>query len=523
MKKLLIIVLAALLFTGCTGMQVAPETITFTPKEIDEPLKNPGMGWATYDFFPFKGRSSQYPDAGAGDTVHKYYLSSFAYSNYYTWRDLEPEEGVYRFDLIDQFVDEYKKQGIKVHIGFHLTDPTSIEGTYHIPDYVVKLLEDTTTQTEEQSVAVGDEIVSMPPVDGKYYNAAGSWPGTPEGLKFEPFYWNSAFLEKLNAFIEALAKHYEQNPVWQEQIIAMDISTFGFWGEWHTTLSFPGDTVAEKRALREKTLKTMIDQYFNAFKNQSVRLYMNVVGSSVKQTLDTQGVNYAVDKGAAMVRRCVGEPSFSSFDEVQLIGNSWKENPVHGEWGISGNGIERFTYSGMNTEQAIEMALSLKMSTLGWYIGKDGHFPLQKKHSVTGETLEDYYQKRCGYRLVLREAAVTGAFKSGGSITLEQQWEQIGNTTMYDKYSLAAYLVGDEGEVCLGIDEDWDARGWVAEDNIHNFSSVFTIPALAKGTYDFRIAVVDRLGRESVNLAIAGKDTDPLTYGRYTLGQINIR
>ncbi len=469
-------------------------SVTVEPVEYTGAFRNPGKGWVPYIFFPeedpFLTSAGREPPA----------LASLVYCNYLTWAMLEPEEGAYRWDIIDRLVQHWTAgpYHLKIGLGIHLTDPTSIPGTYHVPRW----------------------LVDTPGMEGRYYDASEAF--GPKGVsKYEPNYHNPVFLAKFDRFIGALRDRYFETPLWMSGIASFDISTYGMWGEWHSD-HFPWPSAAVQAA----TLRRLVDQYADAFPRDrpgSPALTMNVVSYSSLGGLANHAVPYAVlEKGARMFRRGIGWPQAISPDEDAFMRAHWQTAMMIGEWGSIDGTLTRFP-GGMTTRQAIDHGLSLRVSYLGWYVPGP---PLETETiGDSAETLAEYLQKRCGYRLILRSARYAAEVGPGSTIVLEQRWEQTGVARMYKRYPIGAWLVGPAGDFPLPVDRRFDATRWLASGNPHRTSSRFAVPADAPpGQYELRIALVDPESRRpAVNLAIYGKDVaDPNEYGRYTLGPIAV-
>lgn len=251
---------------------------------------------------------------------------------------------------------------------------------------------------------------------------------------------------------------------------------------------------------------------------------MNVVSYASLGGLENNAVRYAIeDVGAQMYRRGIGWPEALSKEEVEFMQSHWKKAKLYGEWGSTDGSIKKFP-GGMTTEEAIKHAISLHASTLGWLLVGD---PLETvRESETHETLLDYFQKRCGYRLVLRKASFPKSVKPGGTLGLQQEWAQIGSARMYDRFYLRAYLVGQKRDYPLSVDKTFDATPWSNDGQRHRVSSLFNVPkGIARGKYELRIALVDPVnGKPAVNLAIEGKDVaNPNRFGRYRLGSVTVQ
>lgn len=493
-NKVLLGCIFFVVFLGLSSFCLAGsgQQVTVCPAEIDRAFKNPGMGWLMYNY--------SNPTATPG-VVNETVYSSAIYCNYFTWRDLEPNfEGDYRWDLIDNFIKFWAdpRRNKKVHLGMHLTDPQSIPGPIHIPQWVYE-----------------DSRMT-----GRWYD---NFYGISCERKFEPEYWNPFFLEKLGKFFQAFGEHYYQSPLWQQYLERIDISTYGYWGEWHSEMKWPDEET------KRRTLRQMIDFYVRAFPRDRVptpMLAKDIVGWHEDKDLRDHGVFYAVeDAGAMMVRRCMGWPEATAPHELQFLKDHYQKRKFHAEWGSIDGSLYTMP-SGMNTEQALKMALDFHASYLGWYQAgaTSGSGALNQIESISGETLEEYFQKRCGYRLVLGEAAYPQRVLPGETFSLRQKWHQKGVARLYENYyHLKAYLQNEERVYELNTDSAFDATGWFMG-GPYAIESRFSIPGeLPSGWYTLKIAMVDYTDQPAMNLAIAGKDEpNPNLYGKYPLGRIYI-
>lgn len=547
-KSLLIILSAILLFSlfGCSPKQEAQtEKIIYRPQEILQPLKNPDMGWTTYSFKPYTDTAAVF-----GGQMSKY--STNIYSNYFSWRELEPSEGVYDFSPINNFLNLGKNYDLDFSIGIHMADATSLPGQIHVPQYIYE--------------QVGGKWIT------ELYGGAFTLPYPT----WEPYYWEDKLLDSWGNLLKAFAEEYKRNELWQERIAQFDMSSFGQWGEWHTSMfddsycrqdpksKLYGKTEDQIREIQVQTMERMSKQYTDIFLNENSdveypRLTANVVYSTVSYgdyvsaengTL-APGIKNVIENAKMgevdMFRRFIGGEHYLYGPDKEAILANWQKLRFHGEWGSATGGIDDGDFGNnvvgnpTTTQQAVQMALDYHSSTLGWYVGSvlerkkvdvsevpAGDLYMGKDFIVwSGMTLEEYYQVNCGYRLVLESVEYPSGAASGEKIALSQNWAQKGCATIYDKYDLKAFLVSENGqEIDLGVDQSFDARGWIKKDDVgyksYPVQTEYTIPDIPAGFYKLMIAVVDKNGLPAVNLAIAGKDTDGNQYGKYGIGYIAI-
>jgi hypothetical protein len=511
----------------------------YSPTEITTAFRNPDKGWITYDFNPVL-------DPGGGKSAS---TSSIFYTNAIAWGDLEPYQGIYRWHVVDRLLNSYPNQ--KGHIGIILLDPTSMpwcgpSGMGQTPTWLANQLY---PSNGGRWTAVMEGL-AVP---------SNSRCGTGPGAVFEPYYWDTRFLDAHAKFVYALAKRYFNNDKetagydnavdWKKRIATLDISTYGAWGEWHSDIKWPSD------AVKRNTLNAMILHFHQAFAYHArltnsmaflPRFEISTVGATVGPSNDIFANNdpsqnrFAVESAtisngttAGMVRKFLGaDPSiFFKPDEQTIVSSNIDKAPFRLEWGSCDGTIttKAFACLGgtpMSVEQAVDYALTLKADRIGWYRNDsaDGS-PLSKLKSGTNLTLEDYFQTRAGYRFYISKFLFPKRSARGKALTINQTWNQRATGKIYQKYDIAAYLKKGATERSIGVSDSFSAHTW-APGPISDVgvASNFTVPTdLPAGAYDLMFAIVDGFGAPAMNLAISGKDvTDVNAYGKYKLGTIQI-
>jgi hypothetical protein len=523
---------AATTCAGSSPFAVSADTNRVCHQEMNTPFRNPGKGWLVYLFRPVS-RPTLSGNSGpqvAQDTP----LASAVYTNYITWADLEPTEGSYRWDAIDAMISYWKAKGKKLHIGIMVPASSDRFGMDPIPSWVKNQ------------------------ITGDYYSYTTVW---------EPDYTNPVFQEKFQNFLRAFGQRYYNTPTggedWKRHIEVLDINSFGVDGEWWSKFFHT------REDQKYSTLKKMIDQYLTTFNAEpKLTLRMNTIGSMANGPItldegDPAAVRYAVEQGGAiMMRRMIGLDPWIKPDEKKFLSDHINERRFDAEWGSWDGTIEWFKGQ-QSTDPlhyldfAIDQALGLQASYLGWYKDKDWikcgtipaevtteRFPekancktptdvlvtepLRRLHPGTQETLESYFQKNSGYRFYISESVFPKKISPGQTLQIQQAWYQRAVAKLYSQHRIAAYLVSSETRIPLGVDpQAFDAHTWLAgKSGPHTVESSFVVPGtVAPGTYTLQFAIVDRYNEPAMNLAIDGKDTrnlaDPVNdYGYYSLGEI---
>ena len=162
------------------------DTDTTSSKTYDsqEILLNPGKGFVLYNV----KETNKYDD-----------VINVGYTRI-SWSIVEPEEGIFNWEKLDNLIENYKNRGKKYAFGI-LCASSSSTNEYVTPKWVFD---------------AGAEYYTY---NNTSYNI----------IQKIPVWTDAIFLEKLNNFITALAERYDGN----ENIAFIDIRSYGNWGEQH--------------------------------------------------------------------------------------------------------------------------------------------------------------------------------------------------------------------------------------------------------------------------------------------------
>lgn len=176
--------------TVCDG-----ENVTVFPDNSDAALVNPSMGWTHYCY---GNRLWAY---GAhllpSETLDWFPGLSSIYFKLY-WSDLEPEEGQFRWDVIDSYAQPWVAAGRQLCFRIATCDHRHPYGT---PKWV-------------------------------YDAGAKGFRFGKDGM--EPLeYSDPVYLEKLENFVAAMGRRYDGRP----EVAFVEVGSFGLWGEGHTVMT----------------------------------------------------------------------------------------------------------------------------------------------------------------------------------------------------------------------------------------------------------------------------------------------
>jgi hypothetical protein len=220
---------AILVATALVALGVIParadETITVRPREIDDVLVNPGIGFMTFQRFngdrlnEGKAWTEGYPIVEQPFTGRLendgYPATSLAYFRIY-WKFLEPEPGRYRWELIDQALKTAGERGQTLLLR---VAPYGTGRDNDVPDWYRSML------GEEPELSVS------------------KWRTDPE---------NSQYVRHFGGLIRALGRRYDDHPLLE----SVDLAVVGAWGEG-----------AGAERLTQKTREALVDCYLDTFRS----------------------------------------------------------------------------------------------------------------------------------------------------------------------------------------------------------------------------------------------------------------
>jgi hypothetical protein len=369
---------------ACTAALHAaePQMVTVRPKEMNDLLANPGMGWQTFHHFADEDKNL------AG--LH----STSAYFRFY-WGDMEPAEGKIDFAKFDALLARAKKAGQKVAFRVMCA---GTEGRYL---YVPAWLKDSGCK-------------------GFEYQYGGGGP-----KHWVPDFEDPLFQKAHFRFIEEMGKRYDGHP----DVDLLDIGSVGLWGEWHmsnTKVDMPTPQMREK----------IIDAWCKAFpKTPKVML----IG-------DADGMKHAFTLGAGWRADCLGDmggfsKTFNHMknlypQQIQKSGAAdvWKKAPVAFEscWDM-----RKWDQEKWDIKYIFDYALDCHASYVN---NKSAPIPDGTRAEV------ERFLRKLGYRLVVREFSYPATVTRGEKAAIAMTWENVGVAPPYRDYLLAFHLTGADGK-----------------------------------------------------------------------------
>jgi hypothetical protein len=441
--------------------------VVVRPKEIHDVLVNPGMGITTFNRFngqennpPLKwserGPVKKLPAAGSKPDFPD---TSIAYCRWY-WNVLEPERGKFDWGIVDLAIDEARAHGQKLAIRLM---PYSNEDP--LPEWYRKSGAKRLNQDSDK--------------DGKIW---------------QPDFSDPLYLKYWSELVAEAGARYDGNPY----LDSVDISSVGYWGEgwspYMPAFSFQ---------------KTLIDIWLDAFKHTPLLMNFD----------EPQALAYGTQHGAGWRLDCWGDMRTSSTDpyfpaemlEVypqQIVRTGiqdvWQRSPVSLETCYTVAGWKERSY---DVDYILEQGLRWHVSTVNI-----------KSAPIPGEWREKFedFQKKIGYRFVLRRLEYSKTVKPGTMMPVHMWWLNAGIAPVYAEYDLKLQLRSSKTSTRISIPVD--VRKWLPGDAVFD-GTVYIPDDLPDDTYEVRVAMLDpRTERPAIRFAIEGRQDD----GWYAVGQLTV-
>jgi hypothetical protein len=461
------IVCLPVMMTMLAGAALAQEeTVIIRPAEIQDVLVNPGMGIQTFQRFngdplnPGLRWSEEGPTAklSPASPPPDFPVSTISYCRWF-WETLEPEHGKVRWEILGQALDEARR---------------------HHQTLAIRLMP-------------YDQKHPLP----EWYRNSGARrankPTDKDGNIWQPDFTDPLYMKYWGELVAAAGVRYDGHPY----LDSVDISSIGYWGEgWSPYMPpFPYQ-------------KALIDIWLNAFKHTP--LLMNFDQEEALAYGTQQGAGWRLDCWGDM-RVLSGAHWCHMFDlypeQIVRAGiqEVWRRSPVSLEtcW-VPGGWKER----GWPLDYILDQALRWHVSSVNV---KSSAIPPEWKKAF------EEFQKKMGYRFILRRFEYPRAAKPGTVMPVHMWWLNAGVAPVYREYTLAMELSGAAGKTVIKLPVD--VRKWLPGDAVFD-GNVYVPASLAPGSYRVLVALLDpRTEQPAIRLAIAGRQSD----GWYDLGAIDLK
>jgi hypothetical protein len=397
---------ASLLVVASATLTSAEEVVTVRPKEIDDVLINPGIGFTTFQRFNgdrlneglgwTEGFPIEYQPFTGSLTNQDYPPTAIAYFRVY-WKFVQPEPGAYRWDILDKALVTARERGqtLMLRIAPYGTGPDK-----DVPAWY-------------RTLVAGSDLERNLPVE--------KWRVHPE---------NPLYLKHFGKLIRELGARYDGHP----DLELVDVSIVGAWGEG-----------AGSEELTEPILKGLLDCYLDSFPRTLL----------VLQLKDERATRYALGKRPVGWRvDCLGDMGgfsktwshMNDYYPQELIRTgmqeAWRRAAVTMEvcWVM-----QYWKNQGWDIDHIIEESLKWHISSFN---AKSSAVPADWWPQV------NRWLKKMGYRLVLRKFTYPAVVQPQGKLAWTSWWENKGVAPCYRSFPLALRLKDNQRTAVLLTNAD---------------------------------------------------------------------
>jgi hypothetical protein len=493
MRKIIFVYLI-LELTVCLilSAQESRVTVIVRPKEIQDVLNNPGIGFTTFQRFNgdelnegngwTEGFPIVYQDFNGDLTNKNYPQTSIAYFRVY-WRYIEPEPGQYNWPMIDKALRTAAERGQTLMLRI---PPYGDKAD--VPDWYRKM--------------AGKEIPQK--VD--------KWRIDPEDPRY---------IQYFGGMIRALGQRYDGHP----DLESLDISLVGYWGEGEGS-----------HLLTDQTRVALINCYLDNFKKTTLTFQplngdapdpgVLVNGTVIAASWPdgrcndngtrTRHLGYRLDCLGDMTRDLWPKQGWSHMTDIYPkdivksgMGEAWRKAPVTMEicytflqW------LDKLKYDEKTVNYIFGEALKWHITSFN---AKSSGVP------KVWSPLIDKWLNKMGYRFVLRKFEYPSVVTRQGKLSFASLWENVGVAPIYKEYKIALRLKSSQKTLVLPANANLLA--WQPGDIVYD-ETLFIPFDIPVGKYQLEIAVVSPVSFEPrIKLAIGGATGD----GWYPLGDILVQ
>lgn len=284
----------------------SPENrVTVHPREIDDILYNPGMGFTDFHF-----------GFGHPPPVEAYPHATVAYFRW-PWAELEPAEGQYNFALVDGVIEQAKAKGETL---------------------AIRIVSEYKAGTPQWLLDKG--VASVKESDGIF-----------------PDYNNPIFLDYHERLLRAFGARYGRSV----DIDHVDIGSVGCWGEWNTACCIGVETQCKALYPTEANQIAITDWYLKYFAGTPLVM---LHGGQLKYAA-SRGAGWRADcfgdYGYFQPDWNHMEHAYAPVLEEPVIANAWKRGPVQME--VCGY-IHEWYDRGFDLDRILEKGLEWHVSVL---------------------------------------------------------------------------------------------------------------------------------------------------------------
>ncbi len=453
------------------------------PLLIDDVLVNPGIGFTTFQRFNgdalnegkkwTEGFPIVYqPESGSLANVD-HPDTSIAYFRVY-WRYLQPEQDVYRWDLIDNAMATARSRGqtLMLRVAPHGTHGNPDQD---VPDWFRQIVGD------DRSWATEEWMDRKWMVDNR----------------------DPRYVEHFGNFIRAMGRRYDGHP----DLEGVDAAVVGAWGESMGLDQLP-----------DAAMTRLVDAYVDTFTKTPLMMLL-YPGNACRYALSKRAVGYRADCLGDMRSPGVHEADHKYFQPgtwchmldfyprmiiTAGMQDAWKKAPISFEvcWVV-----QHWHDMGWDIDYIIDQSLKWHISSFN---AKSSPIPAVLQPKI------DRWLKKMGYRLAVRRFTFPEQVARGEVMPFTSWIENLGVAPCYKPFEFAIRLRGEAGSFVFRTSAN--IIDWLPGDSV--FDSAIRLPAdIPPGAYEVQVGIVDpRTDEPAVKMGMAGRTSD----GWYRMDHVTV-
>lgn len=371
--------LAAIVGAGAWFLAYGTRSMQVKLSGSDEAFGNPLMGYAP----------SAWHDS-VGDDVTMLYMDI-------TWRELEPEEGVFDWESIEEEnqLDRWRAEGKHIVLRFVCDVPGS-EEHMDIPDW---LYEKTA--------------------------GSGSFYDTSYGRGYSPDYRDPVFLACHQKAVAALGERYGRDTL----ISYIELGSLGHWGEWHIRTS-AGLAPMPEQAVREQYVRHWTEAFPQA-KILMRRPFAEAAQYGFGIYNDMAGHPEATAEWLDWIQNGGEYDQTGEENALVPMPEAWKTAPIGGELTSS---LEMEEMLDTQLERTVSLIRESHTTFLGPKIA-DEDFPQGRAALL----------RNMGYRIWISDVELSA--RPGGGVQAQLTWQNDGVAPLYAAWPVYLQVIDETGKV----------------------------------------------------------------------------
>ena len=342
---------------------------------------------------------------------------------------------------------------------------------------------------------------------------------TPQCTMWVPNWNSNSYLTAVENFCIDVNTHLNNTShngiLYKDVINAIDIRSYGAWGEWHGAfiINSPSDYPAGTQPT-SATLKRIIDAYKNGLPNFQLQLMISAFdGNYLGNTMNPADVGvYGLQSRNAhglfgWRRDSWGDNTDAYLHNYLELNNRgtaalpqmkdsimtrYKNAPVTGEPNFQGN------YLDLPAEVRLYKINSFGNGNLGFTPGANASSDSIRMAS-----------KLAGHRLQIEGGALSTTLTAGNPFTVTLNWRNAGLTPIYENWNIVFELRNSSNVAVWSQNSTFDPRLFLPSATTTPITDNFIVPSSLNGTYSLVLICRDPKGyRKPLYLAITGRNAD---------------